>query len=169
MTDTSQKPTEVYYKLLSQMTDEICTAGNLTHSQTPKVLKQAGWEWQKQHHLHESNTNELCYLMEAFKITHKGPSFNGYIQHVGIGILHLPMYLQEQADAFIYDCLQPECGILHSDTTGSVVAKSTCQSNAPICLYSAVLARNSLPVVDFLTNNHTSDADIYPLHGRRQM
>ena len=157
MLDTGQKPTEVYYKLLAQMSDNECGSGNLTQCQTPKVLKQAVWELEKERHLHQSVVNELSYLMEAFKLTHRGRSIDGYIQDIGIGIFRLPLYIQEQVDAFIDDCRKAEGGIIHIDATGSVVARNTCRSQSPIFLYSTVLGRNSLPVFDFLSNRHTAD------------
>ena len=157
MLDTGQKPTEVYYKLLAQMSDNECDAGNLTQCQTPKVLKQAVWELEKERHLHQSVVNELSYLMEAFKLTHIGRHIDGYIQDIGIGIFRLPLYIQEQVDAFINDCRKAEGGIIHIDATGSVVARNTCRSQSPIFLYSTVLGRNSLPVFDFLSNRHTAD------------
>jgi len=154
LSETGQKPTEVYYKLLAQMTSDETTAGNMTHSQTPKVLKQAVWE--RQQHVHKCIVQELQYLSEAFNITHKGGAVDGYIQEIGIVPLRLALYLQEQVDAFIADCKEPESGILHIDATGSVVAKNLSRSSAPIFLYSAVMSRNSVPVVDFFTNKHSA-------------
>ena len=153
LSETGQQPTEVYYKLLAQMTTEETAAGNLTRSQTPKVLKQAVWEQHR--HVHESIFQELQYLSEAFNLTHKGEFVDGYIQDIGVVPFRLSLYVQEQVDAFIADCKEEEGGILHIDATGSVVAKSVSRSTAPIFLSSLVMSRNSAPVLDFLTNRHS--------------
>ena len=153
LSETGQQPTEVYYKLLAQMTTQETAAGNLTRSQIPKVLKQAVWEQHR--HVHESIFQELQYLSEAFNLTHKGEFVDGYIQDIGVVPFRLSLYLQEQVDAFIADCKEEEGGILHIDATGSVVAKSVSRSTAPIFLSSLVMSRNSAPVLDFLTNRHS--------------
>ena len=157
MTETGQKPTEVYYKLLSEMKQEELSAGHLTHSQTPKVLKQAMWELEKERHGYQSVVNELGYLMEAFKLTLKGSCVDGYIQDIGVGVFRLPMYLQQQVDAFIEDCKSEDGGVVHIDATGSVIAKNTCRGSAPIFLYSVIVGSNSFPVYDVITNRHSSD------------
>ena len=157
MSQTGQKPSEIYYKLLSEMRQEEITAGHVTHCQTPKVLKQAMWELEKERHGYQSVVNELAYLMEAFQLTLKGSAVDGYIQDVGVGIFRLPLYLQQQVDAFIDDCKSEEGGVVHIDATGSVIAKNTCRGSAPIFLYSVVLGSNSMPVYDVVTNKHTAD------------
>ena len=131
MTETGQKHTE--------MKQEELTAGHTSHSQTLKVLKQAMWELEKERHGYQSVVNELGYLMEAFKLTLKGSSVDGYIQDIGVGVFHLPMYLQKQVDVFIEDCKFEEGGVVHIDATGSIIAKNTCRGSAPIFLYSGIL------------------------------
>ena len=128
--ETGQKPTELYFKLLAQMTTHETATGNLSRSQTPKVMKQAVWEQHR--HVQESIFQELQYLLDAFNLTHKGESVNGYIQEIGMVPLRLSLYLEEQVDAFIADCKEDGGGILHTDTTGSVVTKSISRSSAPI-------------------------------------
>ena len=92
--------------------------------------------------------------MEAFKLTLKGSSL---IQDNGVSVFHLPLYLQQQVDAFIDDCKSEEGGVVHIDATGSVIAKNTCRGSAPIFLYSVILGSNSLPVYGVVTNRHISD------------
>ena len=136
------------------MTTHETATGNLSRSQTPEVMKQAVWEQHR--HVQESIFRELQYLSDAFNLTHKGESVNGYIQEIGMVPLRLSLYLEEQVDAFIADCKEDGGGILHTDTMGSVVAKSISRSSAPIFLYSVVMARNSVPAIDFLTNRHSA-------------
>ena len=75
-----------------------------------------------------SVANELGYLMEAFQITQLGTPVHGCTQDIGTDILRLPLYLQEQVDAFIEDCQTESGGVIHADATASVIAKNMCQS-----------------------------------------
>ena len=82
--------------------------------------------------------NELGYLMEAFQITQLGTPVHGCIQGIGTDIFHLPLYLQEQVDAFIEYCQRESGGVIHVDATGSVIAKNVSELVTDFSLFNCI-------------------------------
>jgi hypothetical protein len=129
----------------------VCT-GNITHCQTPEVLKQAAFDLKIKEQLSSDMINEVRIQMEAWNAAIRGQSINGYVQSLGVVPFCVTMFTEKQADLFLSATRRPQGCILHLDSTGTVVKKIPDQKQR--YLYSIILSGDNVPVLEFITTDH---------------
>ena len=155
LVSTEQPATEVY-NTLSTMADDECLAGNATTCQTPGVLRQAVCEQRKQQQLHEDVVRDVRLLKQFLDVDRPARHCCAFIQEISLVPFKVVLYTQQQAEAYVAECKGTDGGVMHVDCTGSIVPKSTSESDKPLYLCSCILSTNSLPAVEFITNRHSA-------------
>lgn len=153
---TSQQPaTEYYHARLAEMTDAECQTGNMTSCQTPHVLRQAVYEKKQQSQLHHDVVLDVDLQRRCWLAALPGLHVSGFVQALGIFPFFVTFYTEMQVIAFIRSCKEESGGMLHFDSTGSIVRRLP-QQSAPF-LYCGLMGKQNLPAFEFITSRHDAD------------
>lgn len=126
--------------------------GNITHCQTPEVLKQAALDLKVKDQLSPDMIDEVRIQMEAWNAAIRGETINGYVQSLGVLPFYVTMFTERQANLYLSATRRPEGCVLHLDSTGTVVRKIPEQKQP--YLYSVILADDNIPVLEFISTDH---------------
>lgn len=155
--NTGQSVTEYHYARLGSMTEAECLAGHTTACQTPGVLRHAVYQDRRREQLHLDMIMELQILKSSFVASLPENKLSGYIHSIGLDPFHVLMFLQRQIQIYIEACKRKNDCTVHIDATGSIMRNIPGQKR-PLYYCLLLSEETSLPVCDFITTRHTSEA-----------
>ena len=150
------QPKSMYFAKLSQMNDVELKTGNITHCQTPQILKQASHESSLRKRLCIDVFEELIVQQECWNVALPGIAVKGFIQCLGHTPFYVTFYTDQQLQMYVDSCVKnvKKPTILHFDCTGSVVKKIPNQK--AVYYYTLLHADSNIPVFEFISTCHTS-------------
>jgi hypothetical protein len=149
-----QSATEEYFRAVGDLTEAECHAGNMSHCQTPQVLRQATYERRMNDRLHHDVILELDIQREAWAVSIPGKQVNGYIQFLAMYPFTVTFYCEAQIKCYIDYCTADASSTVNFDATGSII-KDIRNQKRPF-YYCLLMADGGLPTLDFITTCHKS-------------
>ena len=148
-----------YYKQLSNMPSSAVAAGNVMQCKSPGVFHQAAYECRLKQQLHPDMIVELRMQRKDWAASEGAASPPGFIQSIGDSPFYCTFYLREQVELYIEVCKSN--GSVHCKATGTVV--KDIPDNKRVLYYTVIPSDCNVPVMEFLTAQHTTETISYLL------
>jgi len=146
-------PTSEYYKELANMPTVAVHAGNVTECNSLQVLKRASYELRKKQELHTDMMQEVqMQHLDWMSSECAGHPF-GFVQAISDLPFFCSFYLRQQLNVFV------KCCCTDLEATGTVV--KNVPDNRRILYYCINPCKSNLPVLEFLSSQHTAEMLMY--------
>ena len=111
---------------------------------SPAVYRQVAYEYRLKQQLHPDMIIELRHQKQDWRVSECAGQPTGYIQAIGDTPFYCTFYLRQQLELFLQLSSTERCRpTLHFDATGTVL------------YYNLIPAQSNVPVMEFITAQHT--------------
>ena len=158
----NEKPSQVYYRRLGEVSDRQYEAGNLTGIGSKSVLQKISSETTLAQRLHKDVITELSLQKEIYdSIDDDLPDnhIKGCIQYLSVYPFSVHIYTSKQLQ-ILSDVIKDGNCVLYFDATGKVVSKIPHQNKRvfyyPLLLKGREKGDPPVPVAEMISNSHNT-------------